>query len=102
MFSELGLNVARHSDNAANPRPDNRNGWLDGETPDTVEAYLDTREHAETRSHAPIEFKLRDPASQLRLERKQAVMPRPDGAPNRWPGEASSEQVPACGMPFGY
>src|ERR1700735_3331717 len=33
MFEELGLNVARQSDNGANPRPDNRSGWLDGETP---------------------------------------------------------------------
>ena len=29
----LGLNVARQPDNGANPRPDNRSGWLDGETP---------------------------------------------------------------------
>ena len=33
MFAELGLNVARQPDNGANPRPDNRSGWLDGETP---------------------------------------------------------------------
>jgi len=36
MFEELGLNVARQTDNGANPRPDNRSGWLDGETPDVV------------------------------------------------------------------
>ena len=36
MFEELGLNVARQPDNAANPRPDNRTGWLEGETPDVV------------------------------------------------------------------
>ena len=35
MFEELGLNVARQEDNGANPRPDNRSGWLDGETPAT-------------------------------------------------------------------
>src|SRR5213593_117548 len=35
MFSELGLNVARQTDNGANPRPDNRSGWLEGETPAT-------------------------------------------------------------------
>ena len=28
MFEELGLNVARQEDNGANPRPDNRSGWL--------------------------------------------------------------------------
>ena len=35
MFEELGLNVARQPDNGANPRPDNRSGWLEGETPAT-------------------------------------------------------------------
>ena len=34
MFTELGLNVARQPDNGANPRPDNRSGWLDGDLPD--------------------------------------------------------------------
>ena len=33
MFEDLGLNVARQADNGANPRPDNRSGCLDGETP---------------------------------------------------------------------
>src|ERR671920_232813 len=33
MFERLGLNVARQPDNAARPRPDNRSGWLTGETP---------------------------------------------------------------------
>src|SRR6202049_4983317 len=40
MFEELGLNVARQPDNGANPRPDNRAGWLEGETPDVVEELL--------------------------------------------------------------
>ncbi len=35
MFEELGLNVARQDDNGANPRPDNRSGWLEGESPAT-------------------------------------------------------------------
>src|SRR5213595_3587685 len=35
MFEELGLNVARQPDNGANPRPDNRDGWLEGEAPAT-------------------------------------------------------------------
>src|ERR671917_81566 len=30
MFENLGLNVARQPDNADNPRPDNRSGWLAG------------------------------------------------------------------------
>src|SRR3954463_6771519 len=41
MFEDLGLNVARQSDNGANPRPDNRSGWLAGETPDVVEVLLE-------------------------------------------------------------
>jgi biotin synthase len=94
MFSELGLNVARQPDNGANPRPDNRSGWLDGETPDLVEAYLDTREEAES---AGIEIQMWDPASQLRYAKKAKVPARPDGAPNRWPGEAPLEPVPAAG-----
>src|SRR5580658_2276366 len=36
MFEELGLNVARQPDNGANPRPDNRSEWLDGETPNVL------------------------------------------------------------------
>src|SRR5438128_2569920 len=35
MFQELGLNTARQPDNGSNPRPDNRSGWLEGETPRT-------------------------------------------------------------------
>src|SRR5258706_6862584 len=95
MFSELGLNIGRQADNGANPRPDNRSGWLEGETPDVVEAYLDTREEAES---AGIEIQMWDPASQLRYAKKAKVPPRPDGAPNRWPGEAPPEPVPAAGM----
>src|ERR1700739_2274055 len=40
MFEDLGLNVARQPDNAANPRPDNRSGWFEGETPDVLAATL--------------------------------------------------------------
>src|SRR5450755_4750403 len=47
MFEELGLNVARQTDNGANPRPDNRSGWLDGETPDVVGEHVS--------ANAPIE-----------------------------------------------
>src|ERR1700710_741106 len=42
MFTDLGLNINRFDDNGANPRPDNRSGWLEGETSDVVEDYLDT------------------------------------------------------------
>src|SRR5436305_13759909 len=76
MFENLGLNVARQPDNGANPRPDNRGGWLEGETPDVVGAALDEPPVPE------LNVRLWDPASQLRFERKRAVPPRPDGAPN--------------------
>src|SRR5213596_2383820 len=33
MFEELGLNTAAQPDNGSNPRPDNRSGWLAGDTP---------------------------------------------------------------------
>src|SRR5438876_2418994 len=77
MFEELGLNVARQPDNGANPRPDNRSGWLEGETPDVVDELL----AAET----TLDVRLWDPSTQLRFRKKAAVPPRPDGAPNRSP-----------------
>src|SRR6184192_363361 len=40
MFGDHGLNVARQPDNASNPRPDNRSGWLSGQTPDVLEQHL--------------------------------------------------------------
>src|SRR5215203_644243 len=76
MFEELGLNVARQDDNGANPRPDNRSGWLDGETPRTpVDDLIDSQEEAN----------FWNPAVQLRHRKKTSVPPRPDGAPNAFP-----------------
>src|SRR6186713_690613 len=47
MFEELGLSVARQPDNGSNPRPDNRDGWLEGETPRTpIDDLVDTRDEA--------------------------------------------------------
>jgi biotin synthase len=86
MFEELGLNVARQSDNGANPRPDNRSGWLAGETPDVVEELL-----AAEQAPGALDVRLWDPAEQLRFQRKRAVPPRPDGAPNRGPAEFERE-----------
>src|ERR1700722_10155187 len=57
MFSELGLNIAPQADNGSNPRPDNRSGWLDGETPDLVTAVLEQPE-AEP---AALQVRLWDP-----------------------------------------
>ncbi|MDX6583712.1 MAG: biotin synthase [Solirubrobacterales bacterium] len=80
-FEELGLNVARQPDNGANPRPDNRSGWLEGETPRTpVDELID--------SQADANFW--DPSTQLRvIKKKKADVPaypeRPsEGAAAGW------------------
>jgi biotin synthase len=66
MFSELGLNVARQPDNGANPRPDNRSGWLDGESPATpIDELIDSQEEAN----------FWDPSTQLRVIKKRAKPP---------------------------
>jgi biotin synthase len=62
MFEDLGLNIARQPDNASNPRPDNRSGFLEGHTPDVIEAYLE--DTPEMRVH------LWDPSTQLRYRRR--------------------------------
>jgi biotin synthase len=65
-FEELGLNVARQRDNGANPRPDNRSGWLEGETPRTpVDELLD----------GEAETQLWDPSTQLRVIKKKGKVP---------------------------
>jgi biotin synthase len=75
MFEALGLNIAAHADNGANPRPDNRSGFLEGETPDVIAAHV--------AAAAPLKVTLWDPSVQLRYAKKSSVPPRPDGAPNR-------------------
>ncbi|MEA2387560.1 MAG: biotin synthase, partial [Thermoleophilaceae bacterium] len=76
MFEALGLNTARQPDNGANPRPDNRSGWLGGQTPETpVDRLIDHQDEAP----------MWDPATQLRHRKKTSVPPRPDGAPNAFP-----------------
>jgi biotin synthase len=80
MFEELGLNVGPQPDNGSNPRPDNRSGWLQGETPNVIGAVLE-----EPPPPPPFEVRLWDPSTQLRFTAKRSVPPRPDGAPNRTP-----------------
>src|ERR671916_741307 len=46
MFENLGLNVARQPDNAVRPRPDNRSGWLEGQTPAPQDASAGEEEAA--------------------------------------------------------
>ena len=85
MFEDQGLNIARQPDNGANPRPDNRSGVLDGETPDIVEEFLDDWTPS---GEVDLTVRLWDPSSQLRFRAQdKSVPPRPDGAPNAWPAE---------------
>jgi biotin synthase len=66
MFEELGLNVARQDDNGANPRPDNRTGWLEGETPQTpIEELIDSQ----------ADSNLWDPSTQLKVIKKKGKVP---------------------------
>jgi biotin synthase len=61
-FEDLGLNVARQPDNGANPRPDNRSGWLEGETPVTpIDELIDSQGEAN----------FWDPSTQLRVIKKK-------------------------------
>jgi biotin synthase len=80
MFENLGLNVARQPDNGAQPRPDNRSGWLEGTTPEPGAASDDAQAE-----FAGLELRLWDPSTQLRFQRKRTVPPRPDNAPNTTP-----------------
>jgi biotin synthase len=85
MFERAGLNIARHDDNGSNPRPDNRSGWLEGETPDVVSQTLSAEP-------APaLDVSLWDPSTQLRYAAKRSVPPRPDGAPNSGHGRITRE-----------
>ena len=90
MFTELGLNVARQPDNGANPRPDNRSGWLDGEPPRTpVDDLIDSQDEAD----------FWDPSTQLRVVKKKgkaARLPAP-GEPRS--GRVSSGAGAAAGSP---
>ena len=93
MFAEHGLNVARQPDNGSNPRPDNRTGWLSGETPDLVErpAGLELLAAVDGEPQGSdgggLNIRLWDPSTQLRFTAKRAVPPRPDGAQNTVPGQ---------------
>jgi biotin synthase len=96
MFEALGLNTARQEDNGANPRPDNRSGWLEGDSPTPIDRLVDGEPDA----------RLWDPSRQLRHRKKASVPARPDGAPNRGlegvgapkdpdPDETPTEELPA-------
>jgi biotin synthase len=79
MFEELGLNVARQPDNGANPRPDNRSGWLEGETPATpIDELIDSQ----------AEANFWDPSTQLRVIKKKGKVPA-------YPKPSETEPQPA-------
>ncbi len=66
MFEELGLNVARQPDNGANPRPDNRSGRFEGESPQTpIDELIDKQADAN----------FWDPSTQLRVIKKKGKAP---------------------------
>jgi biotin synthase len=88
MFTELGLNVAAQEDNGVNPRPDNRSGWLEGETPDLVGAVLAPGAPDEAPT---LTVRLWDPTTQLRFAAKRSVPARPDGAANSGQGRQTRE-----------
>ncbi|MQA72877.1 MAG: biotin synthase BioB [Solirubrobacterales bacterium] len=91
MFTELGLDVARQPDNGSNPRPDNRSGWLEGETPQTpVDELIDRQ----------AEANFWDPSTQLRVIKRKGAAP---GYPER-PSEAepSRAAVEAERAPAGW
>src|SRR4051795_4507432 len=89
MFEDLGLNVARQADNGANPRPDNRAGWLDGETPDVVEELL---------ASPTLEVRLWDPSTQLRYAKRKAAGAR---SQNAWPNWKTASSTAACAWSAG-
>jgi biotin synthase len=67
MFEELGLNVARQPDNGSNPRPDNRTGWLEGDSPATpMDELVDRQDDAN----------FWDPSTQLRVVKKGERSPK--------------------------
>jgi biotin synthase len=71
MFEELGLNVARQPDNGPNPRPDNRSGYLEGDSPTPIEDFISSQGEAN----------FWDPSTQLRLRRKSKPPPYPAKEP---------------------
>ncbi len=79
MFSDLGLDVARQDDNGSNPRPDNRDGWLEGSTPgDVIDDLIDSQAQAN----------FWDPSTQLRVIKKNGRVPEYPARPSEVPEPA--------------
>jgi len=81
LFEELGLNVARQPDNGSNPRPDNRAGYLSGETPKGVDGRAETPDVIEELlgSSGKLKISLWDPSTQLRYPKRRAKVAARDG-----------------------
>lgn len=81
LFEELGLNVARQPDNGSNPRPDNRSGYLSGETPKGVDGRAETPDVIEELlgSSGKLKISLWDPSTQLRYPKRRAKVAARDG-----------------------
>jgi biotin synthase len=67
MFERHGLNVARQPDNGEDPRPDNRSGWLEGDSPAVTERYPE--------DEAELQVHLWNPATQLRYRSRRPKEP---------------------------
>jgi biotin synthase len=119
MFTQHGLNVARQPDNATNPRPDNRSGWLRGQTPDVVDEHLSRASRAGAArlggepttggqgERSAVHVRLWDPSTQLRFRRKRRVPPRPGTAPTpapaqRGPARLRGQPVETAPAPAGW
>jgi len=81
LFEELGLNVARQPDNGSNPRPDNRSGYLSGETPKGPDARAETPDVIEELlgSSGKLKITLWDPSTQLRYRKRRTSVAAPNG-----------------------
>ncbi len=80
-FEQQGLNVGRQPDNGANPRPDNRSGWLEGEAPQTpLDELVDSQGEAN----------FWDPSTQLRVIKKKE-------APPAYPERPSDQEAQPAG-----
>jgi biotin synthase len=90
MFEELGLNVGRQPDNGANPRPDNRAGWLEGPAPATpIDDLIDSQAQAN----------FWDPSTQLRVIKKKGRVPSyPPRPSEQAPAVRRSEAKPSPGV----
>ncbi len=91
MFEELGLNVARQDDNGARPRPDNRSGWLEGETPNLDNTPIDELIDSQA------EANFWDPSTQLRVIKKKGKPPEYPKRPSELAGAERSAEPAGWG-----